>query len=80
MTCKVDVTKKADIGALFDDLAAKELVVDVLVLNAAKFAGLTPLLEVGAIELWTNMEANIKGPMLLTETFMKQNPGKQNVS
>ncbi|KAF2801216.1 NAD(P)-binding protein [Melanomma pulvis-pyrius CBS 109.77] len=79
LTYQVDVTNKSDIAALFDDLATKKLAVDVLVLNAAKFAGLAPLLEVGTDELWTHMEANVKGPMLLTERFMKQNLGKQKL-
>ncbi len=79
LTYQVDVTKSSDVDILFDELATKKLTVDVLVLNAAKFAGLTPLLEVGANELWTHMEANVKGPMLLTGRFMKQNLGKQKV-
>ncbi|KAF2676627.1 putative short-chain dehydrogenase [Lentithecium fluviatile CBS 122367] len=77
LTYKVDVTNKVDIAALFDDLANKRLAVDILVLNAAKFAGQTPLLELGVDELWTHMEANVKGPMLLMESFMKQNTRKQ---
>jgi NAD(P)-dependent dehydrogenase (short-subunit alcohol dehydrogenase family) len=79
LTYKVDVTSKEEIVALFEDLAAKKLAVDVLVLNAAKFAGVTPLLELGMDELWTFMEANLKGPMFLTDKFMKQNVGKQKV-
>ncbi|KAF2438297.1 NAD(P)-binding protein [Karstenula rhodostoma CBS 690.94] len=77
LTFKADVTIKSDINAIFDDLASKGLAVDVLVLNAAKFAGVTPLVDLGTDELWTHMEANVKGPMLLTEGFLKQNPSKK---
>jgi NAD(P)-dependent dehydrogenase (short-subunit alcohol dehydrogenase family) len=79
LTYKVDVTNKEDISALFDDIEKKKLVVDVLVLNAAKFAGKAPLLELGMDELWTHMEANVKGPMFITESFMKQGLGTQKV-
>jgi len=77
LTYKVDVTSKTDITTLFEDLAAKDITVDVLVLNAAKFPSYTPLLELGMDELWTHLEANVRGPMFLTERFMKQNAGKQ---
>jgi FlaA1/EpsC-like NDP-sugar epimerase len=77
LTYEVDITNKMEIVALFQDLVKRNLAVDVLVLNAAKFAGLTPLLE---LELWTHMEANIKGPMSMTESFMKQGLGKQKVT
>jgi len=79
LTYKVDVTNKMDIATLFQDLVTKNMVVNVLVLNAAKFAGMTPLLELGIDELWTHMDANVKGPMFLTESFMKQGLGKQKV-
>ncbi|PVH94918.1 NAD(P)-binding protein [Periconia macrospinosa] len=77
LSYKLDMTKKSDIVALFEDLASKKLEVDVLVLNAAKFAGMTPLLELGADEVWTFMEANVKSAMHFTEAFAKQNVSKQ---
>ena len=63
----------------FEDLAAKNLDVDVLVLNAAKFATPTPLMELGTDELWSFMETNVHGVMRLTEMFVKQNTMKQKV-
>ncbi|CAI6339128.1 unnamed protein product [Periconia digitata] len=74
---KLDQSSKSDITALFEDLAAKSLAVDVLVLNAAKFADMTPLVELGTDELWGHMEANVRSAMYLTEFFMKQNPDKK---
>jgi NAD(P)-dependent dehydrogenase (short-subunit alcohol dehydrogenase family) len=77
LTC--DVSSKSDIAALWDDLANQGLIVDVLVLNAAKFTEPKPLLEIGSDEIWSQVEANFYGPLLLTERFMKQNVGKQKV-
>jgi hypothetical protein len=79
LTFKADVTIKSDVHLIFDNLASKGLAVDVLVLNAAKFAKLTPLMDLGMDELWSHMEANVKGPMMLSERFLKQNLGKKKV-
>lgn len=72
-----DVTNKTETSALWDGLAEQGLVVDVLVLNAAKFAEPKLLLETGSDEIWSQIEANLYGPLLLTERFMKQNDGKK---
>lgn len=74
------MASSSDITALFEDLSTKKLEIDVLVLNAAKFAGLTPLIEVGTEELWSFMETNVKSAMHFTEKFVKQNTTKQKVS
>lgn len=79
LTYKADVTIKSDVHSIFDTLASKGLSVDVLVLNAAKFAKPIPLMELGMDELWTHMEANVKGPMMLTERFLRQNSGTKKV-
>ena len=79
LTYKGDMTSKPDIDSIFDDLATKGLAVDVLVLNAAKFPTPGPMLDLGMDELWTHMEANVKGPMLLAERFLKQNAEKKKV-
>jgi NAD(P)-dependent dehydrogenase (short-subunit alcohol dehydrogenase family) len=75
-----DVTSKKDLVTLWDGLAKQGLLVDVLILNAAKFTEPKPLLEIGSDEIWSQVEANFHGPLLLTERFMKQNEGKQKVS
>lgn len=74
------MSSKPGIVALFDDLARTGILVDVLVLNAAKFADPKPLLETGVDEIWSQVEANFKGPVYLTEKFMQQNGEKQKVS
>jgi NAD(P)-dependent dehydrogenase (short-subunit alcohol dehydrogenase family) len=74
-----DVANKENISALWDDLAKQGLVVDVLVLNAAKFTEPKMLLELGSEEIWSQVEANFYGPLILTEYFLKQNQGKQKV-
>ena len=76
---KADVSDKAGIITLFDELAQENIPLDVLVLNAAKFADPKPLLETGMDEVWSQVEANMKGPMYLTEQFMNQNKGTQKV-
>lgn len=68
----VDVTDKGAIQAFWAGLKQDGVEVDVLMLNAAKFGGFAPLLEVGTDEIWGMMEANLYGPLLMTELFAKQ--------
>lgn len=77
---QADVSDKSGIAGLFEELASQRILIDVLVLNAAKFSAAKPLLETGVDEIWTEVEANFRGPMYLTEQFTKQNPGKPKVS
>jgi NAD(P)-dependent dehydrogenase (short-subunit alcohol dehydrogenase family) len=72
-----DVASKKSIASMWNDLAEKGLLVDVLVLNAAKFTEPKPLLELGSEEVWSQVEANFYGPLLLTEHFMQQNKGRR---
>ena len=75
-----DLVKQADIEALWNDLATQNITVDVLVHSAAKFTETKPLLELGADEVWSQMEANAKAPMYFTEKFCAQICDKQRVS
>ncbi|KAK3213472.1 hypothetical protein GRF29_28g20766 [Pseudopithomyces chartarum] len=77
LTYQGDMTNKSDLDSVFDDLASKGLGVDVLVLNAAKFPIPGSLMDHGMDELWEHMEANVRGPMLLTERFLKQKTEKK---
>jgi NAD(P)-dependent dehydrogenase (short-subunit alcohol dehydrogenase family) len=77
LTYQGDITSTSDVDSIFDDLASKGLAVDVLVLNAAKVGGFTPLMQLGLEELWTFIETNVKAPMILAERFLKQNPDKK---
>ncbi|KAG6364586.1 hypothetical protein INS49_006188 [Diaporthe citri] len=75
----LDVTDKAGIAALWSGLKDKGIVVDVLVLNAAKFSPLKPLLDLGSDEVWSMFEANVYGPLMLSEAFVKQGGDDQKV-
>lgn len=76
----VDVTDKPAVAALWSGLKDKEIGVDVLVLNAAKFALMKPLFELGSDEVWSMFEANVRGPLMMAEAFSKQGGDKQKVS
>ncbi len=75
-----DLVKQEDIEALWNDLAAQNVIVDVLVNSAAKFTEPKPLLELGADEVWSQIEANAKAPLYFTEKFCAQKSDKQRVS
>ncbi|KAK1764254.1 putative short-chain dehydrogenase [Phialemonium atrogriseum] len=68
----VDVVDRAGVKALWEGLAARGVVVDVLVLNSAKFTEAGPLLELGVDEVWSQFEANVRGPLDFAERFYKQ--------
>ncbi|KAI3390493.1 hypothetical protein diail_9505 [Diaporthe ilicicola] len=68
----LDVTDKAGIAALWAGLKDKAIDVDVLVLNAAKFSQLKPLFELGSDEVWSMFEANVHGPLMMSEAFVRQ--------
>jgi NAD(P)-dependent dehydrogenase (short-subunit alcohol dehydrogenase family) len=80
LAIQADVSKKDTIRELFDTLASKGLALDVLVLNAAMFSGFETILDLGSDKVWEPMETNVRGPMYMTEAFMKQNEDKQKVS
>lgn len=80
MTHACDLVKKEDTEALWNHLAAQNIIVDVLVHSAAKFTEPKPLLELGADEIWSQMEANAKAPLYFTEKFCAQKSNKQRVS
>jgi NAD(P)-dependent dehydrogenase (short-subunit alcohol dehydrogenase family) len=75
----LDVTDKAGNAALWSGLKDKGIPVDVLVLNAAKFSMLHPLFELGSDEIWSMFEANVHGPLMLSEAFVKQGGDGQKV-
>ncbi|KAI7778405.1 hypothetical protein LA080_002175 [Diaporthe eres] len=75
----LDVTDKAGNAALWSGLKDKGIIVDVLVLNAAKFSPLSPLLDLGSDEIWSMFEANVHGPLMLSEAFVKQGGDDQKV-
>ncbi|EXJ93470.1 hypothetical protein A1O1_01862 [Capronia coronata CBS 617.96] len=74
-TC--DITNIAQIEALWKDLSAQKITVDVFVSNAVKFTEPKPLLELGADEVWSQMEANVKAPIYFAQQFCTQPGGGQ---
>jgi NAD(P)-dependent dehydrogenase (short-subunit alcohol dehydrogenase family) len=80
-TC--DVTNLAQVDALWADLAAKNIVVNVYIANAAKFTEPQPMLSLGMPEVWNQVETNVKSPLYFAEKFHSQSnsdPDKQKVS
>jgi NAD(P)-dependent dehydrogenase (short-subunit alcohol dehydrogenase family) len=77
-TC--DVTNLGEIDAFWKDLTAQGITVDVLVPNAAKFTEPKPILELGAEEVWSQIETNAKSPLYLVERFCAQPGGTRKVS
>lgn len=75
----LDVTDKAGIAELWSGLKEKGIIVDVLVLNAAKFSMMHPLFELGSDQIWSMFEANVHGPLMLSEAFVKQGGEGQKV-
>jgi NAD(P)-dependent dehydrogenase (short-subunit alcohol dehydrogenase family) len=75
-----DLVKTSDIDALWKYLSDEGITVDVLVSNAAKFTEPKPLMELGFEEVWSQVDANLKAPMYLTDRFYKQAGDKQKVS
>lgn len=76
----LDVTDRPAVAAFWSGLKEAGIEVDVLVLNAAKFAPLEPILEIGSDEIWSMFEANVHGPLVLAEAFAKQGGNRPKVS
>ncbi|KAK0658081.1 hypothetical protein B0T16DRAFT_315651 [Cercophora newfieldiana] len=72
-----DVAKPDDTNALWASLAERGIIVDVLVLNAARFAVPKPLFELGVDFVWESFEVNVRGPLHFAERFYKQ-AGSEN--
>ncbi|CZR53682.1 related to peroxisomal short-chain alcohol dehydrogenase [Phialocephala subalpina] len=74
-TC--DVVNMAEVDAFWKDLAKQGIIVDVFVNNVAKFTDPKPILELGADEVWSQMEVNAKSPLYFVEKFYAQPSEKQ---
>ncbi|KAK5651261.1 hypothetical protein OQA88_12669 [Cercophora sp. LCS_1] len=64
------------INTLWDELAKDGVVVDVLVLNIAKFATPKPLLELGIDHVWESFNVNVRAPLHFAERFSQQGAGR----
>lgn len=79
ITHALDGTDLAGVDAFWRDLATKGIIVDVYVANAAKFTEPKPILELGADEVWSQIETNVKSPLYFVEKFYAQPGEKQKV-
>ena len=69
-TC--DVVKSDQVDALWKDLEAKGIFVDVYVANAAKFTEPEPMMKLGFDEVWSQVETNVKSPLYFATKFHAQ--------
>lgn len=76
---KCDLVDSADVEDLWKDLASRGITVDIYVANAAKFTEPKPMLELGADEVWSQVEVNVKAPLYFAEKFCSQPGDKQKV-
>lgn len=77
---QLDITDFSAVDAFWKQLGSDGISVDVFVSNAASFPQLKPLLESGAKNMWSDLNANVHAPMYLLEKFHAQNSGKQRAS
>jgi NAD(P)-dependent dehydrogenase (short-subunit alcohol dehydrogenase family) len=76
-----DIADAAGVRGVWDDLAAKAVGVDVLVLNAAA-ANTVPrgLAEEDFVDkVWSTFEVNVLAALRMTDIFLKQGPAKGKV-
>jgi hypothetical protein len=64
---------------LWKDLAERSIIIDVYVANAAKFSEPKTIFELGADEVWSQVEVNAKSPLYFAEKFNSQQSSKQKV-
>jgi NAD(P)-dependent dehydrogenase (short-subunit alcohol dehydrogenase family) len=65
-----DVINRTAVEALWSGF--RDIIVDALVLNSAKFTKPKPLFDLGIEDLWAEFEANVRGPFDFAERFYKQ--------
>jgi NAD(P)-dependent dehydrogenase (short-subunit alcohol dehydrogenase family) len=75
-----DVINLAEVETFWKELAAQGITIDVYISNAAKFTEPKPILELGADEVWSQMEVNVKSPLYFVEKFYAQPGEKQKAS
>jgi NAD(P)-dependent dehydrogenase (short-subunit alcohol dehydrogenase family) len=77
-TC--DITKPDEVNAFWEHLQEEGITVDVFVSNVAKFTEPKPLLELGADEVWSQFEVNVKSAMHFTDRSVAQSTDRKKVS
>lgn len=76
-TC--DIVNLKEVEGFWEWLQKENIVVDVFVANAAKFTEPKSIVELGAEEVWSQMEVNVKSPLYFFEKFYKQDGEGQKV-
>jgi hypothetical protein len=80
---RVDIASTPDVETLWSCLERDGVVVDVLVLNAARISHPRPIMTAGREDTWADFVTNVKANLDLTELFYKQtlhDPNKKLVS
>lgn len=72
--CDVDDLESTE--KLWRGFEGDDIVIDVLVLNAAKISTNSPILTLGRDEVWSQFTMNVRSLLDFTERFYKQKGGK----
>lgn len=80
ITFNFDITDLSAINTFWGQLAEKGIFVDVFVNNVARFTDPKPLLELGAEDVWNQVEVSGRSPLYFAEKFYAQAGDKQKVS
>lgn len=75
-----DVVDFKQVEEFWEYLKKEGIVVDVFIANVAKFTETKSILELGADEVWNQMEVNVKSPLYFVEKFYAQPGDRQKVS
>ncbi|KAH0538853.1 hypothetical protein FGG08_004570 [Glutinoglossum americanum] len=73
-----DISDSSSAAVLWSDLEKEGVVVDVLVLNAARTGKPGPILQVGQDEVWADYVMNVRANLDFVERFSKQNERAPN--
>jgi short-subunit dehydrogenase len=71
-TYDCDISDTERVERLWDDLQQREVVVDVMILNAACIGAPQTLFERGWRHLWMHYEMNVRANMVFTDWFVKR--------
>ncbi|KAK4206411.1 NAD(P)-binding protein [Rhypophila decipiens] len=74
---QVDISNPTSVSSLFAEFASSGIYIDVLINNAAKISAMQPILTLGPEEVWSQFEANVRGPLILTWHFHNQQPASE---
>ncbi|KFZ16144.1 hypothetical protein V501_02377 [Pseudogymnoascus sp. VKM F-4519 (FW-2642)] len=69
---QIDIAKTADVENIWNQFDVEGLVVDVLVLNAARIQHVGSLVDIGYREVWADFTTNVGSHMVFTDLFYHQ--------